>query len=88
MSMDEVLDVITSKLKLRKEEREISAYFLWRHGSLISYSVNDPKSYPDKAEAFPGIFKQENPQEDWRIIKARMAKYAEAKRQVRKNARN
>lgn len=84
MSIGEVLEVTTALLKRRNEDLKNMATLFWRHGQFVSYAVNDAGSYPDIYKAFPGMFDENENKADWRVIKARMSGYAEAKRQVKK----
>lgn len=79
MSAGEVLEVAEARAKRRREEIEQLATLIWKGGQLISYAVWDAKNYPERAQAFPELFKQEDEKADWQVIKARMLKYAEAK---------
>lgn len=87
MSAGEAEQIISAKLKRRYEDSKQRMALVWKLGALCSYSFNDPKKYPPLHEAFPGVFNEEPKQTDWRIIKARMAEYSEAKRQVKKLGR-
>lgn len=80
MSAGEAEQIISAKLKRRYEDSKQRMALVWKLGALCSYSFNDPKKYPPLHEAFPGVFNEEPKQTDWRIIKARMAEYSEAKK--------
>lgn len=80
MSIGEVLEVTTALLKRRNEDLKNMATLFWRHGQFVSYAVNDAGSYPDIYKAFPGMFDENENKADWRVIKARMSGYAEAKK--------
>ena len=84
MSAGEAEQIISSRLKRQYEDSKQQMSLVWKLGALCSYSFNDPKKYPSLSEAFPGAFKQEQQQTAWQLIKARVAAYAEAKRQVKK----
>lgn len=88
MSAGEAEQLIMQRQKAAAEQVETQAAFVWRLGNLVRIGVNDPKKYPKLEEEFPTLFgnknKNERKQTDWRLMKARMTAYVQAKRQVKK----
>lgn len=80
MSIGEVEQVINARLKRQQEQVKLQATMLWKLGNLIAFAAHDLKHYPPLHEAFPGLFQAPaERQTDWRVMKARMASYTEAK---------
>lgn len=91
MSVGEVEQVITARLKHQQEQMKLQATMLWKLGNLIAFAAHDPKHYPPLHEAFPGLFQppqERQRQTDWRVMKARMASYTAAKNARMKGGEN
>lgn len=87
MSAGEAEKLISLRQKHQREQVEMQAAFVWRLGNLVRIGVNDPKKYPSLEEEFPQLFqKKERQQTDWRIMKARVKAYAQAKERVKNDS--
>lgn len=87
MSAGEVERLISQRQKQQREQTEMQAALVWRLGNLVRIGVNDPKKYPSLEEEFPQLFCKNNgkrKQTDWRVIKARVKAYVQAKESVKK----
>lgn len=83
MSAGEAEQTITARNKATLEQARTQAAVAWKLANLIAVAYHDPKKFPGKEEAFPGLFRddtvQEPKQTDWRLLEVRMAAYAQAK---------
>lgn len=83
------LYIETENIK-RKEEEKRNALLIYNHAYLVGIAVSafnpisDGVKYPQIYEVFPEIFEREKPQQqDWRIAKERLLKFADAHNQKR-----
>lgn len=82
MTYGEIIAKIEAYRKIEKQKIQLQAMFIYKLGNLIRIAFNDPKKYPSNVkQAFKemGIFDEDiniTKQQDWRIMKERMNRYA------------
>ena len=58
-----------------KELARLLAWVMYNGAALAGVAVNDPRKFPKLEDAFPGLFEKKE-QQDWRIIKQRVERFA------------
>lgn len=82
MTYGEIITQIKAYRQKEKVQMQLQAMFIYKLGSLVGIAFNDPKKYPSNVkQAFKemGIFDEDiniTKQQDWRIMKERMNRYA------------
>lgn len=62
----------------QKDFYKMMAYIVYTGASLTAVGFNNPKQFPSIEQAFPNLFEREE-QQDWRIMKQRVAAFTKAK---------
>jgi hypothetical protein len=62
-----------------KEFSQLLAWIVYNGAALTGVAVNDPKKFPKLEEAFPTLFEKKE-QQDWRVMKERVAEFAVARK--------
>jgi len=70
------------KQEQNKELAQMLAWIVYNGAALTGIAINEPKKFPRLEDAFPGLFEKKN-QQDWRMMKARMETFAEARKVLR-----
>lgn len=88
MTYGEIIAAIEGFQQRFKIEAQLHAGMVYKLGSLIGVSVNDPKKYPKNIQkAFPNLFTDTNDEEpkqqDWQVMKERISSYNEYLKQKR-----
>lgn len=79
MSISDVSLVLGSKQARQKELAQLLAWIVYNGAALCGVAINEPKKFPRLEDAFPSLF-EHKAQQDWRVMKARMERYAEMKK--------
>ena len=78
MSVDEIALAANVKQEQNKELAQMLAWIVYNGAALTGVAINEPKKFPRLEDAFPSLFERKD-QQDWRLMKARMEAFAEAR---------
>jgi len=85
MTAEEISFVAQARQENMKELSQIFAWLIHGGAALIGVAVNEPSKFPKLEDAFPSLFEQQ-PYQDWRVMKERMEDFAQAKKESKLNA--
>ena len=75
MTAEEILLAAHIGQEKNKEMTQLLAWVVYNGAALTGVAVNDPRKFPKLEDAFPSLFEQKE-QQDWRVMKQRVADYA------------
>ena len=79
MSAEDVALSAQVKQEQNKEFAQLLAWIVYNGAALTGVAVNDPKKFPKLEDAFPSLFEREE-QQDWRVMRERVAEFAKARK--------
>lgn len=68
-----------SESEKQRDFYQMLAWIGYNCAALSGVAINDPRKFPSFEEAFPTLFEKKE-QQDWRVIKERVEKFAKRKR--------
>ena len=71
-----------SESEKQRDFYQMLAWIGYNCAALSGVAINDPRKFPSLEEAFPTLFEKKE-QQDWRVIKERVEKFAKRKRDTR-----
>ena len=79
MTVDEISLAASVKQEQNKELAQLLAWVVYNGAALTGVAINEPQKFPRLEDAFPSLFERRE-QQDWRLMKARMEAFAEARK--------
>jgi len=81
MTVEDVCLAAQVRQEQNKEMAQMLAWIAYNSAALTGVAINNPRKFPKLEDAFPTLFERKQ-QQDWRVMKQRMADFAKAERET------